>query len=69
MDQALEALEQAVEMDPELTLAPTYMIPVFGRTGRYAQVIEKSSQLLEAAKRQNEFENVAYAHLTDSRVP
>ncbi len=62
-DQALEALQKAVDIDPELTDAYSYMITVYGRTGRYVQVIEKSSQLLSAAERRNEMQNVAYAHL------
>ncbi|MCH7674493.1 CHAT domain-containing protein [candidate division KSB1 bacterium] len=61
LQEALNMLSKAVELDPELTLAHQSMIFLLFRLSRYDDVLERSKMLLQLANRVDDFAASAYA--------
>ncbi|MCH8955142.1 CHAT domain-containing protein [candidate division KSB1 bacterium] len=61
LQEALDILSKAVELDPELTLAHQSMIFLLFRLSKYDDVLERSKMLLQLANRVDDFAASAYA--------
>ncbi|MFQ5751359.1 MAG: tetratricopeptide repeat protein, partial [bacterium] len=60
-EKALTSLAQAIELNPEFTLAYHSMIYIFARTGKYDQALLQSENLLKIARKNDDSEMIAYA--------
>jgi len=68
LQEALEMLSKAVELDPQLTLAYHSMIFVLFRLSKYDDALERSEMLLKLANRVDDFDASVYAGIMIGNV-
>jgi len=61
LQEALDMLSKAVELDPELTLAHRSMIFLLFRLSKYDDVVQRSQELLQLATQLDDFEALVHA--------